>query len=167
MNKKDSKTEGLVHKGKGQIGFLLSQVGAHAASKFGERVKPFGITPSHVGVMRFLVQSAGLNQRELCSRLSLHPSRLVVLVDELEGKGLIERRDDPSDRRSYALHLTDKGRKLMHDLIEVAQAHAEDLCRGLTPEERSSLIAILSKIVENQGLTDGVHPGFKGPSERD
>src|SRR5215470_9579960 len=95
-------------KGAGQTAFLLAQLGAHAAARFAARIKPLGITPAHAGIIRLLARSAGLSQRQLCRLLSILPSRLVVLMDELEGKSLVERKDDPHDRRSYALHLTEK-----------------------------------------------------------
>jgi DNA-binding MarR family transcriptional regulator len=46
----------------------------------------------------------------LATALGTLPSRLVAIVDELESKGLLERRPHESDRRSYALHLTEKGK---------------------------------------------------------
>jgi DNA-binding MarR family transcriptional regulator len=111
--------------------------------------------------MRLLALSPGLSQRELCSRLSILPSRLVVLVDELENKNIVERQDDPNDRRSYALHLTGKGRKMMVSLREISQAHGEAMTEGLSSDEQTILVELLSKIAEFQGLSPGIHPGYK------
>ncbi len=88
------------------------------------------------------------------------PSRLVTWLDELEERGLLERRDDPEDRRLYALHVTDKGMNMMAEIGRVARAHDEALCAALTSTERDQLAALLSRIAEDQKLTGGVHPGF-------
>src|ERR1700733_1937116 len=92
--------------------FLVAQVGSHAATKFAERLAPLGLSPPHAGIFRVLSANAGLSQQALGAILGILPSRLVILVDELEQRGLLERRDTPEDRRSYALHVTAKGREV-------------------------------------------------------
>src|SRR5262245_23924430 len=82
--------------------FLLAQVGAHAATQFAERLAPLELTPAHAGILRLIRTSSGMSQQALSSMLGVLPSRLVVLVDELEDRGLVERRDSPEDRRVYA-----------------------------------------------------------------
>src|SRR3981081_2685547 len=93
--------------------FLLAQVGGHAAATFAERLSVLGLTPPHAGILGAIDRSEGLSQQALCERLRVMPSRLVTLVDELEQRELVERRDKPDDRRTYALHLTEKGRNVL------------------------------------------------------
>jgi DNA-binding MarR family transcriptional regulator len=143
------------------VGFLLSQVGGLAASRFAELLRPLEITPSHAGILRLVAQTEGLSQKELCDRLSILPSRLVVLIDELEGKQLLRRADDPSDRRSYALRLTPKGANVMSSLREIAQRHHEEMCKGLTADETKILTELLNKIASAHNLVPGIHPGYK------
>jgi DNA-binding MarR family transcriptional regulator len=157
--KKEEKILGL--EGKNLVTFLLSQIGANASAKFADKLKPLGITRSHAGIIRLLTSVPGLSQRKLSLMLSVLPSRLVVLVDELVEKGFVERRDDPNDRRSYALHLTEKGQRITKSLREVSRSHAVAMTKGLTKEECNTLSKLLSKIVEVQGLTPGIHPGYK------
>ncbi|MGH7553402.1 MAG: MarR family winged helix-turn-helix transcriptional regulator [Longimicrobiales bacterium] len=92
--------------------------------------------------------------------LRVFPSRLVTLIDELEGRGFIERRNHPHDRRSYALYLTDQGREIFKAIGRVAREHQDRLCRALDEEERARLTSLLQRIAEDQGLSPGVHPGF-------
>jgi len=136
-------------------------VGAHAASRFAERLAPLRLAPQHAGVLRIIGLSAGLSQRALGERLGILPSRLVALVDELEARGLVERRDDPGDRRSYALHLTDGGQATLDEIGRIARTHGESLCASLDDRERRQLAGLLARIAEEQGLAPGVHPGFK------
>ena len=140
--------------------FLLAQVGAHAAAKFGERVEKIGLTPAHAGILRLVQGSEGLSQQTLGRELRVLPSRLVVLIDDLEARGLIERRDHPTDRRSYALYLTDKGRDTLQAIGRIAREHQESLCAALNDDERAQLAALLQRIAEEQGLRPGVHPGY-------
>lgn len=140
--------------------FLLAQVGGHAATKFGERLSVLGLTPPHVGILGAIDRSEGLSQQALCDQLRVMPSRLVTLVDELEQRELVERRDKPDDRRTYALHLTEKGRNVLKAIGQVAREHQESLCAALTGEERQQLAGLLRRIADQQGLTPGVHPGF-------
>jgi DNA-binding MarR family transcriptional regulator len=143
------------------LAFLLSQVGAHAAARFAERLEPFGLKPAHAGILVVLQQADGLSQQGLGEKLGAFPSRLVALLDELEGRGLVERRDSPTDRRSYALYLTEAGREALDQIRHVGREHQEALCAALNPSERAQLAGFLARIAAQQGLAPGVHPGFR------
>jgi DNA-binding MarR family transcriptional regulator len=149
------------------LSFLLSQVGAHSSARFAERLEPLGIKPAHVGILRVIAQTDGLSQQALGERLGLFPSRLVGVLDELERRGLVERRDSPGDRRSYALYLTQAGRAMVAQLGQIARAHQDALCAALDEAERAQMAGLLSRIAVEQGLTPGVHPSFRKLGEGD
>jgi DNA-binding MarR family transcriptional regulator len=140
--------------------FLLAQVGAHAASRFASRLRELDLAPAHAGILRAVAAGSGISQQSLASVLGMVPSRLVALIDELEGLGLLERRDNADDRRVYALHLTERGAKAMTDVGRVARAHNDAICAALSEKERASLWSMLTRIADEQELTAGVHPGF-------
>ena len=140
--------------------FLLAQVGAHAAARFAERLDAIGLVPAHAGILRLVQAAEGRSQQMLGGELGVLPSRLVVLIDELEQRGLVERRDHPTDRRSYALYLTDQGRQTLGEIGRVAREHQEILCAALSESERAQLSSLLGRIADEQGLRSGVHPGF-------
>ncbi len=150
------------------LAFLLSQVGAHAAGRFADRLATLGLKPPHAGILRAIDRADGLSQQALVDKLGVVPSRLVVLLDELEGRGLVERRARPGDRRSHALHLTDAGREAWKQMVRIARQHQEDLCAALDESEREQLAGYLRRIAEQQCLAPGMHPGWKllsdGPS---
>ena len=148
-------------RGAGSVAFLLAQVGAQAAARFAERLEPLKLAPQHAGLLRLLGVAAGVSQRALAERLGVLPSRLVTLVDELERRGLVERRDDPADRRSYALYLTETGALTLDDIARVAREHGESLCAPLSAFERQQLGSLLARIADEQGLLPDVHPGFR------
>lgn len=148
------------------VAFLLTQVGAHAAGEFAKRLATLDITPPHAGILRALSVREGMSQQALCQLLTVMPSRLVVLLDELEKRKLVERRDDPEDRRSYALYLTDAGREMMESLAQIGREHNNAICATLTAAERATLAELLQRIATDQGLTPGVHPGYSRLSGR-
>lgn len=140
--------------------FLLAQVGGHAAGRFAERLRAEGLVPAHAGTLRILQATEGISQQALGTVLGVAPSRLVTLIDDLETRGLLERRDQPNDRRSYALHLTSKGRDVLKRIGQIAREHQQALCAALSDTERELLADLLKRIAEEQGLRPGVHPGF-------
>jgi DNA-binding MarR family transcriptional regulator len=140
--------------------FLLAQVGAHAASKFAERLTAIDLSPPHAGILRCVNLSGGISQQALAEHLHILPSRLVVLIDQLEERGMVERRADPADRRSYALYLTDKGRDTMKAVGRLARDHQDALLAALSSDEREALASLLRRVASQQGLRPGVHPGF-------
>ena len=144
----------------GPTAFLLAQVGAYAGRKFAEKIAPLNLNPPHAGILRILQQTAGISQRELASRLRMHPSQLVALVDEMEALGLLARKPNENDRRSYALQLTDSGREALLKIRDLGREHSEALLFGLAPEERVTLSHLLERIATHHGLTRGVHPGY-------
>jgi DNA-binding MarR family transcriptional regulator len=140
--------------------FLLAQVGAHAASRFAARLSEADLVPAHAGIFRILSATPAISQQALATALGTVPSRLVGLVDDLEARGLVERRAHESDRRTYALHLTDKGKETMEIISRVARAHRQDLLAALSDEEQATLSTLLQRVAEQQGLLVGVHPGY-------
>ena len=147
--------------GRGSTAFLLAQVGAHAASQFGERLTRLRLSRPHAGILRLVSLSPGLSQQELGRRLAILPSRLVALLDELQEKGLIERRQDTEDRRTYALHLTASGRTTTEQVGRIAREHDDAICAALNKEERLQLNALLARIAQEQKLNPGIHPGYR------
>ncbi|MEU3193743.1 MarR family transcriptional regulator [Streptomyces sp. NPDC006992] len=141
--------------------FLLAQLGSHAAKLFAERIAELDLTPPQSGLLRLLAGSPGRSQRELADDLGMPPSRFVAFADELEQRGLIERRRNPADRRLYAVHLTDRGEQLLGELRKLGARHERQLTEGLSDAQRRQLTGLLQCVAEQQGLAPGVHPGFR------
>jgi DNA-binding MarR family transcriptional regulator len=144
-----------------QEAFLLAQLGAHAASQFAERLTVLELAPPDAGILRLLRAAGGLSQQELASKLQIHPSRLVAILDNLEKRGFVERRANLNDRRLYSLYLTKDGEQILEKIGKVAREHQDALLSALSREERDELAKLLLKIADQQGLVRGVHPGYK------
>jgi DNA-binding MarR family transcriptional regulator len=141
--------------------FLLTQLGAHAAARYAERIAEHGLTPPQTGILGLLRGRPGISQQQLAEILGMLPSRVVAFVDELESAGYVERVRDGVDRRRNALELTTDGKAVLRTIGTVAKAHDTEICAALSSAEHKTLTALLTRIADQQGLTRGVHPGYR------
>lgn len=139
--------------------FLLAQVGSLGGRLFAERIEPLGLTAAQSGLLRAIAGAPGRSQAAIAEQLGIRPSRLVVLVDELEAAGMVVRDRDPDDRRRHVLDLTPRGRATWYRLVGASAEHEGLLCRALSTEDRRLLADLLRRIADDHGLTFGVHPG--------
>ncbi len=149
-----------------RVGFLLVQLGTHAHRRFAERLAGLGLHPRHFGMLSHLAAAEGQSQQALSNALGIHRSAVVALVDDLEQRGLAERRRNPVDRRAYTLYLTPPGRELLADLERAADAEEAELLTALDLSERSQLISLLQRVADSQGLAAGVHPNLEPTDHR-
>ena len=147
----------------GSVGFLLSKLGLTSAAAFAETLTPLGIDPRHFGIMRIIAMSDGPSQQRLGDALAVPASRMVALIDDIEARGLVERRRNPNDRRAHCIHLTAKGRKLYDRALEKASAFEDRLLSDLSASERDELLQLLRRVaVSVSGEPVGSHPGLGG-----
>ena len=149
----------------GRAGFLISQIGSHSAQRFAQRLAPLGLQPRHFGLLVHLAAADGQTQQQLADSLSVHRNAMVGLVDDLEERGLVERRRHPADRRAHAVHLTAAARELLPHAQQAADVHEYELLCVLNDAEQSQLQGLLDRIAEHAGLVPGVHPGLGAARE--
>ena len=138
--------------------YLLVQVGFHLAGRFAEQLAPLGLEPRHFGMLTRLAANEGRSQQAIGELMGLNPTRMVFLVDELEKRGLVERRRNPADRRSHALYLTDQGRAKLREAQQVSARHADAVGASLTGAQRRQLTDLLRRLADEQGITEGSLP---------
>ena len=143
------------------LAFLLSQLGFHVAAGFGRRLAPHHLLPAHAGILRIIDHERGISQQKLARTLGIFPSRLVLVLDDLEQRGLINRTISAQDRRKCALQMTKRGQETLRVIWRVGQEHQKQLCAALSVREQATLLQLLSKLARQQGLAEGIHPGFK------
>ena len=105
------------------------------------------LRPSHGNVFEQLTFSDGRRLSELASSAGMTAQSMSELVDDLERKGYVERRPDPTDRRAKRIHLTDKG----HTNVLVgmaAAAESDEYVRRILGEQRHhELRELLQQII--------------------
>ena len=143
------------------MAFLLAQLGHYAATLFAEQMASIDLTPPHAGILRAIASDPGRSQQALSGQLGLLPSRVVAYVDDLEGRGYVERRRNPEDRRLHALYLIASGKRLMKKIGDLARQHDRRLTAGLNDDQRETLRGLLGALAQHQGLTPHVHPGYR------
>jgi DNA-binding MarR family transcriptional regulator len=142
------------------LAFLLSQVGIHASRRFAERISAVDLNPPLFRVLNLVAAAEGQSQQAIGAAIEIPPSRMVALVDELEQRGLVERRPEPDDRRIRALFLTPKGKRCLQRGRKIAAEHEEELTEGMSEADRKRLVDLLQRMVDVQELGKGVHPGL-------
>lgn len=106
--------------------------------------------PSQFNVLNVLgVNPAGLSQTELSRRLIMHRSNVTGLVDRLEKRGLVERKDAAGDRRAYRVVLTQAGAALLDRILPKYFTGAEGLWDALPRKRISALIEDLEVVANN------------------
>ena len=122
----------------------LARVGRQAAQA---SMAPGGLRPRHLHALGLLSEQGPLSQQSLGEVLSLDPSNVVGLLNELEERALITRRRDPADRRRHIVDLSTAGEE------ELAAAYLrlglveDELLGALNAEERATLYHLLVRAV--------------------
>jgi DNA-binding MarR family transcriptional regulator len=148
------------------VGFFLSTLGYQSHAMWEERLTPLGLTSRQAATLIHIARAEGQPQQRLVSVLRIAPSRVVALVDELEQRGLLRRRTDPTDRRVRTLRLTAKGKAMVQSLVKVTDAHEAWLSTGLDSAERELLLTLLTKVAAGLDLSESAHAGLAGPDWR-
>lgn len=116
---------------------------------FDARVRDIGVTRPQWRVLTVLRRHEGINQGGLAEQLEVEPITVCRMVDRLQEAGLVERRPDPADRRSWRLFLTDRAEALLDRLRPMADDLFEEALEGIEPADRASLHALLERIRSN------------------
>jgi DNA-binding MarR family transcriptional regulator len=132
-------------------GFLISRMGMVAQKRFSERIAAVGVTPRGWGALNVLDTEGVITQHALCTCMGMDPSSMVATIDELEDKGLVERRRNPKDRRAHALHVTAAGRKTLSDGRKLARRAQDELLAPLDQGEREQLHELLLRLAVHTG----------------
>lgn len=120
-----------------RIGFLVHDVSRMRRTLFDQRLKDLEITRAQWSALAALSRrpDGGVIQADLARELEVGKVTIGGLIDRLEASGIVERRGDPSDRRTRRVYITDKG----YDIIEQMQSIGRELntviMKGLTFEQ--------------------------------
>jgi DNA-binding MarR family transcriptional regulator len=128
-------------------GYLLSRAGQRCRDYFDALAAPLGIKGRHFSVLALLDEIPGLAQIEMSERLGIDRNTMVSLLNDLETRGLVDRRRDPHDRRAHIVTLTEAGRGVLAEGTELARRTNEAVFASLTPDERVQLRALLSRLI--------------------
>jgi MarR family 2-MHQ and catechol resistance regulon transcriptional repressor len=124
--------------------YTYDVVSAHMARK----VSPYGITKAGFSVLMILSrsQSKSCKQNEISQLMLVSRANITGLVDSLARLGLVERANDPRDRRVNMVKILSKGEKLLEDLLPGYYKHIQDTCSIFTSAEKKILNDLLTRL---------------------
>lgn len=129
------------------LGELLARAARAIHFQSRQLLAPLGLTPAAARALRTLA-GAGRPMRmvDLADRMHVVPRTVTTLVDTLEAEELLERRPDPTDRRSTLVHLTERGHDRMAQMAEARRTAAGELLSALTDDEQLQMRRLLAKL---------------------
>ena len=107
-----------------------------------------GLSFSQINILMRLLHGGSIGVSEIGDQLGVSNAAASQAVDRLVGLGLIERTEDPVDRRAKQLALTQKGRALIEQGIEARSKWIEGIMDVLTPEQQNMIISALTLLTE-------------------
>lgn len=125
------------------LSFLLARANAISLAEGNAALAEHGLKARSYSVLALAASDARPSQRELAEFLRLDPSQVVSLVDDLETRGLVERRPDPADRRAKVVVATEAGQALAAAARQSARSAEERVHAQLSAEDRRVLTALL------------------------
>jgi DNA-binding MarR family transcriptional regulator len=128
--------------------FLLKRLGYAAKEQAIEAWRETGLHPYHYAILLVLAEGSRETQGSIADALGYDRGQLVGLLDELEERGLVERRRDPNDRRRHLVRLTPAGKQTLTRLRVLARELDHDFLAPLDEEERATLHELLLRLAE-------------------
>jgi len=128
------------------LGYNASRASHTLISHFIRGVGSFDLRTVDFSVLSVIGRRPGVTSRQLCQQLNVLPPNMVVLLRELDKRGLIERQPHPTDKRAVGLLLSTRGKALMKKAEQAASAADLEGSANLSPTERKTLTRLLQKI---------------------
>ena len=128
------------------IGYAITDVSRLMRTVFERRVRATGLTRAQWLVIARLRRHPGLSQSEIADLLEIEKASAGRLIDRMQAKGWLQRRDDASDRRVNRLHLTPEAERLHAAIWPVAEATVDVALGDLSAEERRQLTGLMARV---------------------
>jgi MarR family transcriptional regulator for hemolysin len=139
---------------------VLHDVARMLRTRFDQKARAsHAMTRAQWVILSRLDRQPGISQNEMAAICEVEPITVARLVDRLEGRGLVERRNDPSDRRIRRLHLLPAAKPILEAITQEREMMNERITAGLDQKTRDIVIDALLTMKEN--LTNEAATGDK------
>src|SRR6476469_8745552 len=132
--------------------FLLKRLGFSAKERGFKAYEQEGLHPYHHAILLALDGGSHETQGAIADALGYDRGQLVGLLDELEERGLVERRRDPNDRRRHLVSLTPSGTRTLARRRTVARQIEDEFLAPLSEQERADRHVLLLRLAEKHDL---------------
>lgn len=136
-----------------RFGYLLKHARERLAVLSAASLERYGVNGRELAVLTVLAEGEPPSQLEAAGRLSVDRTTMVGLLDELERKGLVDRRQDPIDRRRNTVVLTAEGRATLAGASRATDEAEAAFLASLAIDERAQLRSILQRLVAEDDTT--------------
>lgn len=127
------------------VGYNLRRAAARQRERFRNVFSAYEIRPVQLTALAVILQNDHLGQSALGKALDMKRANVVKLLDELQERGLIERRPSRRDRRAYEVHLTATGSQFTRKLLAIHEKLEADLALSVGQDELKQLVRLLRK----------------------
>ena len=120
---------------------------------FDQDAEKIGLTRAKWSVVAEANRDPGATQRSIAVRLQVTDVTAGRLIDRLCAEGLLERHENPEDRRAYRVYPTEPAQPMLARLQELAIDHAREAFAGFEEDQLAQLDALLESLARNIGKT--------------
>lgn len=146
----DESRQGLAPVSEGElsalIGYALRRAQLRVYEDFYATLSVEGITPARFSALAVIDANPHISQSALAQTLDIARSGVVMLIDTLEGLGLVSREPIAADKRAYALRLTKNGKTTLQRIRRQVAVHETRVCSHLKHSEKRALLEMLSRV---------------------
>ena len=130
-----------------EFGFLVARIARRMRQAVDSEMRLIGLTEATWRPLMYVRSLGdGVRQKELATAMSVEGPSLVRLLDNLERRGLIERREDESDRRARGIHLTRAGRELAVRAARIGNTLQSRLLAGVPEADLETCERVLETL---------------------
>ncbi|CAN5239145.1 hypothetical protein BH09ACT12_BH09ACT12_26530 [soil metagenome] len=129
------------------LGFLIGRAHSHLHRQVLAALEPLDLEPRLLGTLTLLTATGPITQSELARLLGLSGASVVQIADDLESRGVVERRRDPTDRRTQQLHLRPGAEDTIATAHAVANGCIGEQLADLSADDVARLVELLNRFV--------------------
>lgn len=133
-----------------QAGHLLRRAHQRHTAIFQENIADSQLTPLQFAALVKLRDVGEVSQNQLGRLTAMDAATMQGVIQRLSGRGLIERRADPDDRRRLILSLSDAGRELVDDAVSTGHDITRLTLSPLSASEQKTFMALLARLAEQE-----------------
>ncbi|WP_240419268.1 MarR family winged helix-turn-helix transcriptional regulator [Paenibacillus periandrae] len=128
------------------VGFIMGMTYRKLTNLLQHRLKEYDITPEQWSVLYQIDKTNGMIQKDIAMLSGKDKPTTTRILDHLEGKGLIYKKIGENDRRSFLVHITDKGKSVILKTTPIEHKVSEDVKQCVSDDEYDLLIELLLRI---------------------
>ena len=130
------------------VGYQLRRAQISLFQSFNKHLEHAKITPGQIGLLIKIQNNAGISQTALARANGIERSTLGEIIDRFEKRQLVDRRKHATDRRAYALHLSQQGEEFLNEVVPALLQQEADFLKGWGEEDKQTLVRLLAKLAD-------------------